>query len=141
MLVIRQKFINRCDLQDNPDILYVFGDNLFRVGMGGQAAEMRGEPNAFGIATKKTPSHNPEDFFRDNKETMLILEREFQTLRVTLKQVVEVEDDLCAIHRRNKWKAVVIPTDGIGTGLSKMPQYCPKALEYIEEQFKLLEDL
>ena len=57
MPVIFQKFIYRADLQNNPDVLYVFGDNLVRKGRGGQAKEMRGHPNAVGVATKNTPGH------------------------------------------------------------------------------------
>ncbi len=36
-----------------PETYWVFGDNLERRGLGGQAKEMRGEPNAIGIVTKR----------------------------------------------------------------------------------------
>lgn len=52
MIVLHQKFIFREDLQANPDVYYLFGDNVERRGLGGQAKEMRGEPNAIGVATK-----------------------------------------------------------------------------------------
>jgi hypothetical protein len=42
----------RC--QAFPSYLWVFGDNLQRVGTGGQAI-IRPEPNAIGIATKRSP--------------------------------------------------------------------------------------
>ena len=58
-----QERITRADLRANPDTLYVFGDNMRRRGMGGQAAEMRGEPNAVGIPTKWRPSRTEWDFF------------------------------------------------------------------------------
>jgi hypothetical protein len=66
MPVIYQKFIYRVDLQANPHILYLFGDNLKRQGLGGQAKEMRGEPNAVGIATKKLPSQYENSYFCDD---------------------------------------------------------------------------
>jgi hypothetical protein len=42
MPILYQHRIYRMDLIANPNILYVFGDNTKRVGMGGQAGEMRG---------------------------------------------------------------------------------------------------
>ena len=35
-----EKIIKRDKLKSNPDILYLFGDNLLRKGLGGQAKEM-----------------------------------------------------------------------------------------------------
>jgi hypothetical protein len=67
MTVITQKFIFRSDLKSNPDVMYLFGDNNERVGMGGQAKEMRGEPNAHGIRTKWLPTYNPDAFFSDSQ--------------------------------------------------------------------------
>ena len=55
MPVIYQKRICRDDLRRNPNAVYIFGDNEARTGLGGQAREMRGEPNAMGIATKRSP--------------------------------------------------------------------------------------
>ncbi|KKL05458.1 hypothetical protein LCGC14_2605850, partial [marine sediment metagenome] len=48
--------ITRQMLRDEPDTLFVFGDNMQRRGLGGQAFAMRGEPNAVGIPTKIFPS-------------------------------------------------------------------------------------
>jgi hypothetical protein len=52
MPIIYQKFIRRQDLRNNRDKFYVFGDNMQRIGYGGQARDMRGEPNAIGAVTK-----------------------------------------------------------------------------------------
>ena len=41
MSLIRQAWITRRDLQANPSILYAFGDNEGRWGLGGQAKEIR----------------------------------------------------------------------------------------------------
>jgi len=51
-----EKHITRQMLRAEPGTLWVFGDNLQRKGLGGQAKEMRGEPNAIGIPTKKGSS-------------------------------------------------------------------------------------
>lgn len=128
MLIFKQHRIYRKDLKDNPHILYIFGDNLDREGNGGQAGEMRGSRNAFGIATKRSISHSyPDDYFFDTQTDVLdILKSEFDHLRAYLKE--------------SGYHGLCIPSDGIGTGLSMMPDYAPKALTYIEEQFKLLEE-
>ncbi len=52
------KYITRTIVQENPDILYVFGDNMTGTGYGGQAAQMRGEVNAVGVPTKWRPDNN-----------------------------------------------------------------------------------
>ena len=46
----------RALIQSNPTALFVFGDNLKRIGYGGQAGEARGCLNAIGIPTKVSPS-------------------------------------------------------------------------------------
>ena len=53
----------RAEIKANPDKLYVFGDNMARVGLGGQAKEARGEPNSVGIPTKWRPGKNDGDYF------------------------------------------------------------------------------
>ena len=55
-MIILQAAIYRLDLRSNPSIQFVFGDNEVRQGYAGQALEMRGEPNAIGIATSRAPS-------------------------------------------------------------------------------------
>ncbi len=54
-MIIFQKFIYREDLKNNQGVIYLFGDNDMRRGRGGQAKEMRGEPNSIGIRVKKSP--------------------------------------------------------------------------------------
>ena len=59
----RMRNISRAYVRANRDKLFLFGDNLERRGFGGQAAAMRGEPNAVGIPTKKKPSYAGDAFF------------------------------------------------------------------------------
>ena len=65
MPILFRHMIYRKQLKDNPNILYVFGDNMVRQGYGGQAREMRGEPNAVGIPTKWRPDNTDGAFFYD----------------------------------------------------------------------------
>lgn len=60
-----RRFITRQNLRAAPDTLFVFGDNLERRGLGGQAAEMRDEPSAVGVPTKHQPSRRAEAYFSD----------------------------------------------------------------------------
>jgi hypothetical protein len=50
--VIRLKHITREMVRADPSTVFVFGDNMARNGLAGQAKEMRGEPNAIGVPTK-----------------------------------------------------------------------------------------
>lgn len=52
-----------CEL--HPDKTFVFGDNLRRFGMGGQAV-IRNCANALGIATKRKPSMAESAFFTED---------------------------------------------------------------------------
>lgn len=103
-----QKWITRQDLQDNPKKFYVFGDNLRRVGMGGQAKEMRGEPNAIGIPTKCSPANYLSDFLHFPA-----------ALRAYADSFGQLTYLLYGSH------TVVWPTDGIGTGLADMENQAP----------------
>jgi len=107
-MIIYQYRIYRKDLKANRDVLYVFGDNLDRQGYGGQAAEIRGEPNAFGIATKRGIGHGfPDDYFFDTQEDAQVhVDNDFANL---LKE-----------YREGKYKMIVWPLEGIGTGLSRL---------------------
>lgn len=123
-----QHRIYRGDLQNNPKALYVFGDNLDRVGNGGQAAEMRGEPNAFGIPTKRTPGHGSDtDYFSDDAEDLDNILKMFSAHFNALYHLLDVGN------------IVVFPSDGIGTGLSELPARAPKLDRLIKECVLLLD--
>ena len=57
-------------LRDNPDHIFVFGDNTIRKGKGG-AAKLRDFPNTYGFITKKYPNNLDGSFYRP-KEYMSI---------------------------------------------------------------------
>lgn len=65
MPLLFQQMIYRADVQRNPHALYVFGDNLQEMGLGGQAVELRGEPNSVGLPTKRAPRWDRSAFFSD----------------------------------------------------------------------------
>lgn len=111
-MIVYQAHISRRDLQANPKVLYVFGDNVKRVGFGGQAQEMRGEPNAVGVATKWAPGYEEEDFFSDDQfpDCAAIIRADWRP----------------AYEHSNAGGVVIVPLDGIGTGLSQLPERAPR---------------
>lgn len=58
---ITEEFLRR-----NPNVVFVYGDNLIRKGKGG-AAKLRDEPNTYGFITKKYPNNNPESFYKPDE--------------------------------------------------------------------------
>lgn len=118
MPVVRQKMIFRRELQAHPDVFFVFGDNVERKGYGGQAKEMRDEPNAIGVATKFRGGMNNADFFSDNQIEHILA-------NYVIPDLDKVEKQLAA------GKTVVIPADGLGTGLAMLPDVAPKINAYI----------
>lgn len=62
-LQVFQGFWGLEDVRLNHDCLFVFGDNDAQTGRAGQAV-IRGEPNAIGLATKRSPSHVAHAYYR-----------------------------------------------------------------------------
>jgi len=125
--VITQKFVYRSDLQSNRSVMYLFGDNHARKGLGGQAKEMRGEPNAHGIRTKWAPTYNAVDFFSDSQ----------------FDKIVEMldEDFHSVFEHLTMGNIVVLPEDGLGTGISRLPELAPKTFAYILDRIAVIKAL
>ena len=116
-----RKHITRQMLRNEPDTLFVFGDNLARVGLGGQAREMRGEPNAVGIPTKRYPSNNQDSFFRDEQFDIWVFETGPDILRLLL------HEDL-----------IVWPEAGIGTGRARLETSSPRIYKALNRVLDIL---
>lgn len=56
-------------LDENPNAVFVFGDNLRRVGYGG-AAVLRDHPQTYGFITKKNPDNRDESFYTPDNYRM-----------------------------------------------------------------------
>jgi len=122
MPLLFQKIIDREDLRRNPTVLYVFGDNVRRVGYGGQARAMRGEPNAVGVATKYSPS----EFFGDSPAEVEAQNR-------------IIDQDMKRLFEHVKAGGIVVwPTDGIGTGLAALEIKAPATFAYLQQKFGAL---
>jgi len=111
------KWITRDMLRAAPRTTFVFGDNTIRVGFGGQAAEMRGEPNALGVATL----YRPGEFYRAGDPAALA------AVMYDLDKVARV----LAVGGD-----IVAPLDGLGTGLARLPEHSPALHRLIVAFFK-----
>lgn len=101
--------------EENPQLLFVFGDNIIRKGTGGQAC-IRYMKNSKGIATKRLPTMNHNAFFSDLEEEGEIIYNDFMFI---LNYAKMYNLTIC------------FPRDGLGTGLSKMPEKSPLLFKYL----------
>lgn len=125
MPVRYRRMIYRRDLQRNPKCLFIFGDNLQRAGMGGQAQEMRGEPNAVGVVTKKYPTMSSEAAFFSDKDY------------AQFKAAIAPDLKRIKLHLDNGG-FVVCPEAGIGTDRASLPSRAPKCFVLLHEAFSKL---
>jgi hypothetical protein len=101
--------------------------DMVRRGFGGQAREMRGEPNAVGVPTKWAPTMMDSDMFRN-------------TDLPKIKPTLDAELDRLRDHLQ-KGGTVVIPSGGIGTGLANLKGNAPTIFAYINENLRALEGI
>lgn len=120
-IIIQDDFYTDEMCKQNPQNLYVFGDNVVRFGKAGQAI-IRDNENAFGIATKMFPSNSIESFFMDTDEVFSYVEND------VLK--------LYGIYKTNKYQNIVFPKAGLGTGLARMYEWSPKIFEWLCYELK-----
>lgn len=117
-------WITRDMVRAEPEARFVFGDNIARAGFGGQAAAMRDEPNSIGVATKRFPGADEGDFFSDlDADAWAVIEDDIDQVAAALAE----------------GRAVYVPRDGLGTGLSELPTRAPGLHRYIIERFRVLD--
>lgn len=118
--LLRAQWITRNMVQRQLGTVFVFGDNMMRVGTGGQAGAMRGEPNAVGVPTKWAPGSAPADFFCDDDLKDLAVRAAILGAFAVINESLDAGRD------------VVIPADGLGSGLSELPTRAPAIYAFIE---------
>ncbi len=94
--------------ESNPDSLFIFGDNDIENGTGGQAT-IRGQPNAMGIPTTKTPDvHYTDAEYLDN--------------------VKKIKASICKIKcvlKSGEFNKVVFSSGGLGTDIAQLKEHAP----------------
>ena len=134
-MLLFQRMMYRVDLRMNPSVYYLMGDNEERRGQGGQAAEMRGEPNMIGIRTKRSPGRDEPAYWSDAdfERQAYLLDEDFQKVADIMVM------DMLSI--------VVCPLDvtgtkqGLGTGMSELGKRAPRTLAYIERWVDILKGI
>lgn len=128
--IIRMKLVTRDFVKAHPEMLFVFGDNMAGVGLGGQAKAMRGEPNAIGVPTKWSPSRNELAYFSDDE----FWASERCPIYFAINQAFAAISAAQSLGRD-----VVVPADGLGTGLAELPTRAPAIHAYIESRIRGME--
>lgn len=121
MPLIYVEHYTRAAVQDDRNVLWMFGDNLAQRGKGrgaGQAEACRDEPNAIGIPTKRAPSMREDAFLTDAD-----LNR--------VKAVAIPRFQRAAAHL-NAGGTVVLPSGGIGTGRAQLSRRAPAVAAWLE---------
>jgi len=121
--VVQMKWITRSFVREHRDHIFLFGDNLARRGFGGQAAQMRAEPNAIGIPTKKLPSNAEEAFFTD---------AEFEQNKAAIDRAFERLSRMSSTSEQ----VIVIPSDGLGTGRAQLENRAPLTFAYLQKRLR-----
>ena len=117
--------ITRDVVKNNQDTLFIFGDNFTRKGLGGQAKEMRGENNAFGIVTKKLPSNTNDSFMTDTE------------LDSNKREITNDVNRIIDEFKTGKYKKIILPT--IGVGLAKLNTKAPLTWNHLQAELNRLE--
>ena len=70
-------------LNDNPNIYFIYGDNILHKGKGGAAA-LRDQPNTIGFITKKFPNDDNTSFYHPD-EYLQVFHKECDRLITLMK--------------------------------------------------------
>lgn len=126
-----KKHISREYIRENPNKIFLFGDNLKKKGLGGQAKEMRGEPNAIGIPTKKRPSMTNGSFFTDNE-----FENNIKCIDAAMLEIWSIKPGFDSSK-----DIIVIPEMGLGIGRAQLKEKAPQTYQYLLNRLNELGDV
>lgn len=120
-------FWTRKDVENNPDKVFLFGDNFEDAETGyvpsSTQAVIRGLPNAIGISTKND---------RGTKESSYLTDADFNTFKQRVDEQIQ--------KAKESGKTIVIPEDGIGTGKAQLKERAPKLFEFLQQELDKLKN-
>jgi hypothetical protein len=135
--VLTQEFITRLDVQlHNDSTVYVFGDNMARLGLGGQASYMRNEPNVVGVPTKWFPGNKEGDFFDDEDLDDPLVKARIDGAFHELSELIHQGINVCFPVKKTENGEEL----SLGLGLAELHLRAPKVKAYIDAWFKALKD-
>lgn len=117
-VLIYEGYWTRNYVKNNSNMLFVFGDNDCKIGKGGQAI-IRGLKNTIGIPTKKFPSNFYKSFYTDDD-----YKDNCKKIDVAIKKIKK------KFYGKN-YDYLVLPQDGFGTGLARLPSKAPNTYKYL----------
>lgn len=110
------------DCQKYSDSLFIFGDNDYKQGAGGQAV-IRNCKNTMGIPTKRFPNNKSTSFYTDYTYD--------ENCQKILNAVIRI------VRESVNYRDLTFPEKGFGVGLARLPEKAPKTHAYLE---KLIDD-
>ncbi len=118
------------DVQKKNDYIFIYGDNDVKVGKGGQAI-IRYEPNAMGIPTKKFPGYNLKAYYTDSEldANKAKIDNAINNIVYRLKS------------KKVQYKGIVLPEDGLGTGLADLENKAPETFKYLNKKINELKNI
>ena len=121
-IILVHRFTHKL-VKENPNIYFVFGDNLEKKGHGGQAI-IRDYKNTIGVPTKKYPSNHPSSFMTDYEleKNKAAIDKAFNKIKYMI--------------RNNHY--IAFPRDGLGTGLAKLKEKAPETNQYLLKKIERL---
>jgi hypothetical protein len=113
------------DTKTYSNYLFIFGDNDLKQGKKGQSI-IRDQTNTIGIPTKKKPSSYSSSYYYDTEyeENIKKIDKAFEEIVIRLKN--------------EEFKGIILPENGIGTGLAKLQINAKNTLKYIENKIQEL---
>lgn len=118
-IIVQEEWFNVQQCLDNPNNIYIFGDNGLRIGEGGQA-QIRNSYNVIGIATKRLPTRELNSFFNDSFSDVEIINSDLRELYEFMEKPESIS------------YTFVFPKDGLGTGLSELEERSPMICELLK---------
>ncbi len=117
-IIVEKNWYSEKMCRDNPQNIYIFGENQLQQGTnhkGGGQAIIRNCENSFGFCTKTSIAVYWND-------------RDYNF------NVYQIEQDIKALKELSKNYTLVFPYNGLGTGLSALPQKAPKTFLYLSKR-------
>jgi hypothetical protein len=124
-ILIYKGYWTRNYVKKTQNCLFIFGDNDCKMGKGGQAI-IRGLKNVKGIPTKKFPNNYYKSFYTDKE-----YDDNCAKIDIAINKIKKT-------FYSKKYDYLVLPEDGFGTGLSRLPSKAPLTYEYLKTAVAML---